>query len=258
MGNEESVGSGSREQTIPGWGSVEFGRRLGLKALGATALVGGVAALAEASSAAAATKSGTIKIGYVTPSTGSLADFAGPDKFVLSLVRASSQFAKGITIGKTKYKIEIIVKNSQSDPSIAGQVATELIQSNGVDLIVTSSAPETTIPVSAVCEGAGIPCLSTVCPWEAWWGGFTGNSIGEAGNAVGTPPQYCSMFFFGGPGVRGVLLADVEQGARDDQRESGLRRHVSQRLGRQRIPGRVAPDAQRHRRRREGYAVDLR
>jgi len=199
MGNEETVGSGSREQTIPGWGSVEFGRRLGLKALGATALVGGVAALAEASSAAAATKSGTIKIGYVTPSTGSLADFAGPDKFVLSLIRASSQYAKGITIGKTKYKIEIIVKNSQSDPSIAGQVATELIQSSGVDLIVTSSAPETTIPVSAVCEGAGVPCLSTVCPWEAWWGGFTGNSIGNAGNAVGTPPEYCSMFFFGIP-----------------------------------------------------------
>ncbi|HEY5093117.1 MAG TPA: ABC transporter substrate-binding protein [Acidimicrobiales bacterium] len=199
MGNEESVGSGSREQTIPGWGSVEFGRRLGLKALGATALVGGVAALAEASAAAAATKSGTIKIGYVTPSTGALADFAGPDKFVLSLVRASSQYAKGITIGKTKYKIEIIVKNSQSDPSIAGQVATELIQSSGVDLIVTSSAPETTIPVSAVCEGAGVPCLSTVCPWEAWWGGFTGNSIGPAGNAVGTSPQFCSMFFFGVP-----------------------------------------------------------
>jgi branched-chain amino acid transport system substrate-binding protein len=199
MGNEESVSSGSREQTIPGWGSVEFGRRLGLKALGATALVGGVAALAEASSAAAATKSGTIKIGYVTPSTGSLADFAGPDKFVLSLIRASSQYAKGITIGKTKYKIEIIVKDSQSDPSIAGQVATELIQSSGVDLIVTSSAPETTIPVSAVCEGAGVPCLSTVCPWEAWWGGFTGNSIGDAGNAVGTPPEFCSMFFFGVP-----------------------------------------------------------
>jgi branched-chain amino acid transport system substrate-binding protein len=198
MGNEESVGSGC-EQTIPGWGSVEFGRRLGLKALGATALVGGVAALAEASSAAAATKSATIKIGYVTPSTGSLADFAGPDKFVLSLVRASSQYAKGITIGKTKYKIEIIVKDSQSDPSIAGQVATELIQSSGVDLIVTSSAPETTIPVSAVCEGAGVPCLSTVCPWEAWWGGFTGLTIGAAGNAVGSPPEFCSMFFFGVP-----------------------------------------------------------
>jgi len=193
MGIEESSGTGSQERTIPGWGSVEFGRRLGLKAVAGTALVGGMAALAEASASAAALKSGTIKIGYVTPSTGSLADFAGPDKFVLSLVRSASQFAKGITIGKTKYKIEVTVKNSQSDPSIASTVTTELIQQTGVDLIVTSSAPETTIPVSVVCEGAGVPCLSTVCPWEAWWGGFTGNSIGAAGNAVGAPPEYLSL-----------------------------------------------------------------
>ncbi len=206
MGNEESVVGGSQERTIPGWGSVEFGRRLGLKAMGATALAGGFAALADASAAAAATKSGTIKIGYVTPSTGALADFAGPDKFVLSLIRGSSQFAKGITIGKKKYRIEVIVKNSQSDPSIAGQVATELIQSSGVDLIVTSSAPETTIPVSVVCEGAGVPCLSTVCPWEGWWTGFSGNSIGPAGNAVGTPPEFCTMFFFGVPEFVGTFL----------------------------------------------------
>jgi len=30
-------------------------------------------------------------------------------------------------------------------------------------------------------------------------GGFTGNSIGAAGNAVGAPPEYCTMFFFGVP-----------------------------------------------------------
>ena len=201
-----------------------------------------MAALAEASQAAAATKSGTIKIGYVTPSTGSLADFAGPDKFVLSLIRSASQFAKGITIGKTKYKIEVTVKNSQSDPSIASTVTTELIQQTGVDLIVTSSAPETTIPVSVVCEGAGVPCLSTVCPWEGWWGGFTGNSIGPAGNAVGSSPEYCTMFFFGDSGVRGVLLADVEQGAQGHQRQPGLRGDVPERLGRQRLPRGVAPD----------------
>ena len=186
--------------TIPGWGSVEFGRRLGLKALGATAAVGGLAALTKASAASAATKSEVIKIGYVTPKTGALADFAGPDDFVLSLVRGSSYFSKGMTIGGKKYKFEITVKDSQSDPSVASQVTTELIQSTGVDLIVTSSAPETTIPVSAVCEGAGVPCLSTVCPWEAWWTGVSStNSIGAAGNAVGSSPKYCSMFFFGIP-----------------------------------------------------------
>jgi branched-chain amino acid transport system substrate-binding protein len=198
MGNEETVNNGFVERTIPGWGSVEFGRRLALKGLGATALVGGIEVLAKASEAAAATKSKTIKIGYVTPSTGPLADFAGPDKFVISLIRASSQFAKGMTIGGTKYKIQVIVKDSQSNPSIAGQVTTQLIQAYGVDVVVTSSAPETTIPVSVVCEGAGVPCLSTVCPWEAWWGGL-GGTIGAQGQAVGSIPKFSSMFFFGVP-----------------------------------------------------------
>ena len=200
MSGEDQSSGGSQELSIPGWGSVEFGRRLGLKALGATAAVGGIAALSKASAASAATKSDVIKIGYVTPKTGALADFAGPDDFVLSLVRGSSFFSKGMTIGGKKYKFEITVKDSQSDPSVASQVTTELIQSTGVDLIVTSSAPETTIPVSAVCEGAGVPCLSTVCPWEAWWTGVSStNSIGDAGNAVGSSPKYCSMFFFGIP-----------------------------------------------------------
>lgn len=190
---------GAPELTIPGWGSVEFGRRLGLKALGVVAAAGGAAALTKASQAAAAAGSHTIKIGYVSPATGSLSDFAGPDKFVLSLVRGSSVFSKGLKVGGTTYKFEIIVKDSQSSPSVAAQVTTQLIQANGVDIVVTSSAPETTIPVSTVCESAGVPCLSTVCPWEAWWGGFSGNSIGATGNAVGTNPTYCSMFFFGIP-----------------------------------------------------------
>jgi branched-chain amino acid transport system substrate-binding protein len=200
MSSDDHGTGGSQELSIPGWGSVEFGRRLGLKALGATAAVGGLAALTKATTAAAATKSDVIKIGYVTPKTGALADFAGPDDFVLSLVRGSSYFSKGMTIGGKKYTFEITVKDSQSDASVASQVTTELIQSTGVDLVVTSSAPETTIPVSAVCEGAGVPCLSTVCPWEAWWTGVSStNSIGASGNAVGSSPKYCSMFFFGIP-----------------------------------------------------------
>ncbi len=200
MSDEDHSGGGTNELTIPGWGSVEFGRRLGLKALGATAAVGGLAALTKASAASAATKSHTIKIGYVTPKTGSLADFAGPDSYVLSLIKASGVYSKGMTIGGTKYKFEITVKDSQSNPSVASQVTTQLIQSTGVDIIVTSSAPETTIPVSAVCEAAGIPCLSTVCPWEAWWTGVSpSNSIGQTGNAVGSTPKYCAMFFFGIP-----------------------------------------------------------
>ncbi|HEY2254896.1 MAG TPA: ABC transporter substrate-binding protein, partial [Variovorax sp.] len=46
-----------------------------------------------------------------------------------------------------------------------------LINSDKVDMILTTSAPETVNPVSDACEGAGVPCLSTVVPWEAWYFG---------------------------------------------------------------------------------------
>ena len=47
----------------------EFGRRLGLQALGVMVASGAVATLADVSAAQAAAKSGTIKIGYVSPRT---------------------------------------------------------------------------------------------------------------------------------------------------------------------------------------------
>ncbi len=189
----------------PGWSEFKFGRRLGLQAAAAMAASGALLSLADVSDAHAATKSGTIKIGYVSPRTGALADFAGPDNFVLKEIRASSYFAKGITIGKTKYQIEIIEKDTQSLANVAVQVTQELINS-GCDLIVTSSAPETTIPVATTCEQYKVPCLATVVPWEAWWGGFSGASITAHGTAAGKGPIYNSMFFFGIPHFAGTFV----------------------------------------------------
>jgi branched-chain amino acid transport system substrate-binding protein len=193
------------EAGIPGWGGFEFGRRLGLQAAGAIAAGGALASLVDVSSAHAAAKSGTIKIGFVSPRTGAFSDFAGPDKFVLNQIRASSFYRKGITLGKSKYHIEITEVDTQSDPNVAVQVTQGLIN-GGADLILTSSTPETTIPVSTTCEAAHMPCLSTVVPWEAYWGGFSGTSITAEGGAAGTGPKYNAMFFFGIPQFSGCFV----------------------------------------------------
>ncbi len=37
--------------------------------------------------------------------------------------------------------------------------------------MLTTSTPETVNPVSDACEAAGVPCVSTVVPWEAWYFG---------------------------------------------------------------------------------------
>jgi len=111
----------------------------------------------------------SLKIGFVSPRTGPDAGFGEPDGYVLDLARKA--FAPGITVGGTSYSVEIVDKDGQSDPQRGSQVANDLINSDGVDLMLTTSTPETVNPVSDACEAAGVPCISTVVPWEAWYFG---------------------------------------------------------------------------------------
>jgi branched-chain amino acid transport system substrate-binding protein len=112
-----------------------------------------------------------IRIGYVTPQTGALAAFGEADAFVLEQMEA--YFAEnGVTTADgTSYDVEIITKDTQSDPVRAGDVASELILEDDVDLILVSSTPETTNPVSDQCEANQVVCISTVAPWQAWFFG---------------------------------------------------------------------------------------
>ncbi|WP_222623188.1 ABC transporter substrate-binding protein [Streptomyces sp. ISID311] len=114
----------------------------------------------------------TLKIGFVSPRTGAAAGFGEPDAYVLSLARRA--FADGLTIGGKKYQVKIIDKDGQSNPQRGSQVASDLINGEGIDLMLTTSTPETVNPVSDACEAAGVPCISTVVPWEAWYFGRGG------------------------------------------------------------------------------------
>ncbi len=138
------------------------------------------------------TSSGTITIGFITPLTGQLAGFASGDRFVLDQIRSTSAYKKGIKVGKKTYKINIVVQDSQSSPTRAGQVAQQLIQQNHADLILTTSTPETTNPVATQCERQGTPCLSTVVPWESWYAALGGNPVKPT-----TGFKYATVFFFG-------------------------------------------------------------
>jgi branched-chain amino acid transport system substrate-binding protein len=142
-------------------------RRRVLQAAGALALTG---AMPLAFGQTAGRK---IKIGYVTPQTGPLAGFGEVDNFVLQGINAA--FKSGITIAGVNHPVEIIVKDSQSNPNRAADVAAELILKNGIDLMLVGSTPENTNPVSDQCELNGVPCISTTCPWQPWFFGRGGD-----------------------------------------------------------------------------------
>ena len=118
---------------------------------------------------AAFAQDATLKVGFISPRTGPLGGFGQTDGYVLDLARKSLQ--SGIEIGGKTYGVEVLDRDTQSDPSRAAQLAKDLINNDGVDLMLAVSTPETINPVADACEAAGVPCLSTVMPWEAWYFG---------------------------------------------------------------------------------------
>lgn len=138
--------------------------RTGAAALAAPAILRVIPAHAQ---------SRTLKIGFVTPRSGPLAGFAEADDFILSQVR--QVIGQGITNNGVRYPVEIIVKDSQSNPNRAAEVAAELINGDKVDVITAIAAPETTNPVADQAEANEIPCITTNCPWQPYFFGRNGD-----------------------------------------------------------------------------------
>ncbi|WP_166791814.1 ABC transporter substrate-binding protein [Cryobacterium frigoriphilum] len=162
-------------------------------ALSATAFVlTGCAPAGSASSGAEGDS--VIKIGYISPVTGAYAGFSDGDAYMLGVVR--EQFADGIDIDGTNYSVEILDRDSGSDPAKAGELAQQLITTDKVDLLLATSTPETVNPVIAQCEANATPCLTTLAPWQAvvFGGGFSADK----------PMAWSHHYFFGIEGFAGV------------------------------------------------------
>jgi branched-chain amino acid transport system substrate-binding protein len=115
----------------------------------------------------------TIRIGYVSPQTGPLAPFGESDKWVIDQMK--TVFKDGLAIGGKKYEVQILLKDSQSSPNRAGEVASDLVLKDKVALMLTAGTPETANPVSDVCELNEVPCISSVVPWQPWFFGRKGD-----------------------------------------------------------------------------------
>ena len=169
--------------------SIRVSRRKFMKASAAT----GAALAAGSVFAPAAHAAKTFKIGYVSPQTGPLAAFAEADNFVIS--NFLNTVKDGVKVGSATLPVEVAVKDSQSNPNRAAEVAKELIVSNKIDLMLVASTPETTNPVATQCENEEVPCISTEAPRQPYF-------IGRQANPGGGPPawkpfNYTYHFFWG-------------------------------------------------------------
>jgi branched-chain amino acid transport system substrate-binding protein len=153
----------------------------------------------------------TIKFGYVSPETGPLAAFGAADSFVIGNLK--TLLRKGVIINGVRHPIEVLVKDSQSTDATAAAVANELIKSDKVDVMLVSSTPDTTNPVSDACETNRIPCISTVAPWQSWFFG--------RGAAPKTVYKYTYHFFWGLEDIEAVY-SDIWAAVQTDKSIGGL------------------------------------
>lgn len=111
-----------------------------------------------------------IKIGFVAPLTGPLANFTVGIKHAADLALAEMNKDGGIEVKEQKKKlpVEIIWGDSESNPTKASEVATKLATDDKVDILVGEWTPDTANPVSVVGERYQIPTLVSGAPDTSW------------------------------------------------------------------------------------------
>lgn len=137
------------------------------------ALIGTALAAPAVLRARPAHAANVIKIGNITPLTGPLAAFGEANAFITAGVQKA--IAGGISSGGQSWHIEFLTRDSQSSSSRASDLAAELINTDNVDMLVAAGGPDTTNPVADQAESNQVPCVTTACPWQAYFFGRHGN-----------------------------------------------------------------------------------
>jgi branched-chain amino acid transport system substrate-binding protein len=107
------------------------------------------------------------KIGKVGPVTGPIAGFGEATSWTVDQLKD--------VMGKLPVPVEIIQKDSQSNPNRAAEVTTELIEKDGVKMLLAKGTPDTVNPVADQAELNGVPCISDDAPWQTFFFGRGGD-----------------------------------------------------------------------------------
>jgi branched-chain amino acid transport system substrate-binding protein len=110
---------------------------------GTAALLGTVGAFAQTQPAAAS----TIKIGLINDQSGVYRDVGGPTS-----VHCMKQAIEEFTSQNASIKVEVMVADHQNKPDIAGGIARQWIDTEGVDMIVDGGATPCSFLISTICR----------------------------------------------------------------------------------------------------------
>jgi len=118
-------------------------------------------------------KDGKLKIGFTAPLTGPLAGFGEANDFTIAAMK--ELLKDGLMLGGKSYAVDIITRDVQSNSDTAASQAGKLITDDKVDMMIAIATPEMINPVADQCEANGMPCLSTLAPWQPYFFGRKGD-----------------------------------------------------------------------------------
>lgn len=159
-----------------------------------TAAYGGLALAAPGLATPALARGAKIKLGYISPQSGPLGSFSESDAFNIKTFLQS----------EAGQNFDVLVRDSQSDPNRAAEMAKELIVRDEIDLMVVASTPETTNPVATTCEAEGVPVISTMSPWQPW---FIGQQAKPQAPDSWKPFDFAFHYFWGLEDITGVFTS---------------------------------------------------
>ncbi|WP_007518656.1 ABC transporter substrate-binding protein [Pseudofrankia saprophytica] len=188
-----AAADGQRQPVVAGGQGFRFVDRRALLRLAGTAALaapaGGLLAACSGSDSSSTSKIRPVRIGLVTPQSGALSSFADADLFVTDVLKNFFTSNGGLSVGGTTHPVEIYIRDSQSTFARAAKAASQLISDDQVDIVLVGATSDTVNPVADQCEVNGVPCISTMAPWQSWF-------VGRGGD-INKPFTWTYHFFAG-------------------------------------------------------------
>jgi branched-chain amino acid transport system substrate-binding protein len=108
-------------------------------------------------------KSKTIKIGINAPMTGDIPKVGEGTKFAAQMWLEDINKAGGLTVGKKKYKVELVIEDNESKAESAVKGATKMIVEDEVLAIVGPQSSKQAVPAGTIANAYKTPMIS---PWS--------------------------------------------------------------------------------------------
>ena len=112
----------------------------------------------------------TVRIGASLPLTGPLAAFGDLIQTGYQQLVDQVNADGGVSIDGTEHDLELIVRDSKSEPDTVSEQSRTLILNDEVVGLLGSVSPPLTIPASNIAERQRVPFVTSLTPLQAWKG----------------------------------------------------------------------------------------